>query len=58
MSIQEMGLVPQTPLSQWSSHRKRKRLIKLGIGCLAIFVVGFLVMSAVAKIQDMSDRAQ
>ncbi len=58
MSIQEMGPESKSPRRQWISRRKRKRIIvKLVVGCLAIVVAGFLVMSGVEKIQDMNDRA-
>jgi hypothetical protein len=58
MSIQETE--PESHLSngQTGRLRRRKRLIlKLGTGCLALFLLGYAVMAAVEKIQDMTDRA-
>ena len=53
-SDEEIQRSPQN----WASLRKRRQiLVRLGIGCLAIFLLGFLAMAAVEKIQDMNDRA-
>src|SRR5260370_911442 len=58
MSIQEMGPESKSPRRQWISRRKRKRIIvKLLVGCLAIAVAGFMIIFATNQLQDMNDRA-
>jgi hypothetical protein len=58
MAIQETELQTPTSLNPAGRSERRKRFIwKLGIGCLAIFLLGFLVITAMEKIQDMTDRA-
>ena len=50
MSVHE----PQPGLEQ---PPQKRLLLKLGIGCLSLFLLVHLVMTAVDKIQDMTDRA-
>ena len=58
MSIQHTDQDTSPSTEQRLSPRRRKRIVvKLGIACLAIFLLGYLVVSAVEKIQDMNDRA-
>jgi hypothetical protein len=49
---------PNPSTEQTTSPRQRRKiLLRLGVGCLAIFALGYLVVFAVEKIQDMTDRA-
>jgi len=58
MSIQQTDQGSSPSTDQRPSARRRKRIaVKLGIACLAIFLVGYVVMAAMEKIQDMTDRA-
>ena len=57
MSIQHTDQDTSPSTEQRLSPRRRKRIVvKLGIACLAIFVLGYLVMAAKEKIQNMTDR--
>ena len=58
MFLQQSERDSQPSPKQGCLLRNRKRLIlKVGIGCLSLFVLGYVVISAVEKIQDISDRA-
>lgn len=58
MSIHEPeSEIQRTPKRASWLRRRQRLLLKLGVGCLALFLVGHLVMAGVEKIQDMTDRA-